>query len=348
MAIHKTVQRHRNPERRVVLLTGACTFIGQRLLHLLLSDRRYHRIVVADMRRPMATEARAVDKMVYERIDLTQPAADAAIGRLMVDHGVDTAIHLAYLSRPTHNMMWAHELEAIGTLHMLNACAASGVRKLVVRSHTAVYGARSTHPAHIGEDQPLADISETPFLADKVEAERLVARFRRENSDVIVTVLRTAPIVGPTVDNYVCRYLSPPVVPVVMGYDPLVQLLGERDAAEAFKIVVDADYGGEYNIAGDGVLPLQSVIALAGRVALPLPHSLAQPFSKVLWMTQLVDAPPTMLSFLRFSCVADTKRSRQELGFSPKLDIRQIVESFAGRRGSAASSGVMAGGQELR
>jgi len=84
-----------------------------------------------------------------------------------------------------------------------------------------------------------------------------------------VTVLRVAPILGPTVSNYLTRYLGRRVVPTLMGYDPLMQFVHEVDALAAFKLAVMRDCPGVYNIAGDGVLPLSKVVELAGRIARP-------------------------------------------------------------------------------
>jgi UDP-glucose 4-epimerase len=52
----------------------------------------------------------------------------------------------------------------------------------------------------------------------------------------VVTVLRLAPILGPTVNNYLTRYLGRRVVPTLMGFDPLMQFLHEVDALAAFKL----------------------------------------------------------------------------------------------------------------
>ena len=41
---------------------------------------------------------------------------------------------------------------------------------------------------------------------------------------------RTAPIIGPSVDNFLTRYLNHKLVPTVLGFDPLWQFLHEADA----------------------------------------------------------------------------------------------------------------------
>jgi UDP-glucose 4-epimerase len=142
-------------------------------------------------------------------------------------------------------------------------------------------------------------------------------------------VLRTAPILGPTVHNYVTQYLSRRVVPTVLGFDPLLQFVHEADAVAAFKLAVDRDVPGIFNIVADGVLPLSTVVKLAGRIALPLPRPLANTLVSALWMAHLSEAPPALLDYLQYVCVADGEQAHQQMGFSPVYTTREAVIDFA-------------------
>jgi UDP-glucose 4-epimerase len=315
-----------DPEHRVVAVTGAHSFLGEQIIAQMEQDRRYSKVLAIDIRRPNIP----MTKTQFHKVDLTLPNADGEVAHILKREKVDTLVHLAFLSKPTHNTTWAHELEAIGTYHVLNACSACKIHKVVMWSLTAIYGPSPLNPNFLTEDHRPAGVPGSRFFSDKLEAERLARRFRRENPATVVTVLRTASILGHEVHNYISNFLSMPVIPVMMGYDPLVQLLHEDDAVEVFKLTIDADFAGEFNVAGDGVLPLSTVLALSGRVALPVPHFLAYPMAKVFWMTQIFDAPPAYLDFLRYLCVADTSRVRRELGFAPRHDIRRIIADFTG------------------
>jgi UDP-glucose 4-epimerase len=340
------VRTNFDPDHRVVALTGARSFLGEALIRKLEEDRRYVKVLAVDIRRPEIP----VTKTRFHKIDLTLPNADAEVAQVLKREGVDTVVHLAYLSKPTHNYAWAHELEAIGSLHVLNACAACKVHKVVQWSLTALYGPASTNPNYLRENRRVEGVQSSRFFSDKLEAERLVRRYRSENPTAVVTVLRTAAILGRRCNNYVSQYFSLPMVPVLLGYDPLVQLLHEDDAVTAFKLAVDGDFNGDYNIAGEGVLPLSTALALSGKLTVALPHVLAYPLAKVLWMTQVLDVAPGFLDFLRYLCVADPDKARQEMGFSPEHDIREILTDFAGTspmhappaRASVAKGGVHA------
>src|SRR5262249_10292040 len=246
-----SVRVERDPEGRVVAVTGARSFVGAELLKRLEEDPRYARVLAIDIRKP----ANPLEQTQYHKGDLTPPTADADLAALLARDAVDTVVHAAFLSSPTHAAAWAHELEDVGTMHVLNACAEARVAKLVVASTTMVYGAHARNPNFLTEEHELKSRPASPYIDDKVGAERQVARFAVENPGTLVTVLRAAPTLGPTIQNYVTRFFARPVAPRLMGYDPLLQFVHEDDLADAFKLAVDSDAGGAFNIVADGVLP---------------------------------------------------------------------------------------------
>jgi UDP-glucose 4-epimerase len=315
-----------DPQRRVVAVTGARSFIGSEVLKRLEEDRRYARVLAVDIRKPTSP----LDKVQFHKVDLTLPTADADLAALLAREKVDTLVHAAFLSSPTHAAAWAHELEDVGTMHVLNACAEARLAKLVVTSTTMVYGADARNPNFLDEDHELKAQPRSPYIDDKVRAERQVRRFAVENPETRVTVLRAAPTIGPTIHNYVTRFLARPVAPVLMGYDPLLQFVHEDDLADAVKLAIDADVAGAFNIVADGVLPYSTVLAMMGKLPLPVPHFVASALARALWATQITDAPPAFLDFLRFLCVADGRKARRLLGFAPRHDIRSAIRDFLG------------------
>jgi UDP-glucose 4-epimerase len=328
------VMRPIDLEHRVVAVTGACSFIGSETIKRMEEDRRYEKIVAIDIRKPNFP----LDKTRFYKVDLTLPTADADLAAILARENVDTLVHAAFLSIPTHAVAWAHELEDIGTMHALNACAEAATRKLVVLSTTLVYGADSANPNFISEDTELRAAAAASYIHDKVGAERQVARFARENPGVRVTVLRLAPTLGPSIQNVVTRFFARPAAPRLMGYDPLLQLLHEDDAVAAFKLALDGDYPGAFNIVGDGVLPYSTVLALMGKLPLPMPHFVASSLAKALWAMQVVDLPPAFLDFLRYLCVADGDKARRVMGFAPRHDIKSTILDFLGVHGAEAGA----------
>lgn len=307
-------------------ITGADSFLGRNLIGLLEQDDGYPRIVALDVRRPRT----AGRKTRYYEVDLTQPGVEARIAEIFVAEDVDTVVHLAFLSSPTGAEAWAHELESVGTMHLLHACRQVRLAKLVMRSQTLLYGPSPSNPNHLTEQHPLRGLRGSRFIEDKIEAERQVRRFAEETPDCAVTVLRLAPLLGPTSHSWITRWLSRRAVPTLLGFDPLVQFLHEMDAVAAFKLALDRRAPGVFNIVGEGVLPVSTVIKLAGRIAVPVPHRLLRAATSLLWMANLNEAPPHFVAFLRYICVADGSAARDALAFVPAFSTREAVLDFAG------------------
>src|SRR4051812_10922970 len=312
---------------RVVAVTGACTYLGGELLRRLEENPAYDKILALDIRPPALAPG---GKTEFVKIDLTQPTIDGELATLLQRARVDTFVHGAFLSHPTHAAEWAHELEDVGTMHVLNACAGVEPRRLVMVSTTMVYGAHPKNPNFLTEDAELRGHRDSRFVNDKVRAERQIQRFAKEHPKVEVCIPRFAPILGPTVSNMYTRFFSRPIAPVMMGHDPLMQFVHEHDAAFALLKAVESRAVGAFNIVGKGVLPYTTVLAMLGRVPLPMPQLVARQLTKILWTTQLVGSPPSFLDFLLYLCVADGARAHRELGFSPRLSIKRTILDFLG------------------
>ena len=312
------------PAGRVVTVTGAASFLGTNLVGLLEEDERVARIVAIDIKPPQ-TGGR---KTRYYEVDFTQPTAEARLSEIFAAERTDTLVHLAFLASPSHGIAVAHELESVGTRHVLVAARHAHVRKVVMWSQTVLYGANPSNPNFLTEKHPLRATASEPFYADKIEAEAEATRFAQKVPGAIVTVLRTAPILGPTIHNYVTRYLSRKFVPTMMGFDPLVQFVHEIDAIAAFKLAIDREHAGVFNIVADGVLPLSTVIKLAGRLAVPVPHPIAQTLGAAMWLAHMSEAPATFMTHLRFLCVADGEKAKEKMGFRPAYTTREAVLDF--------------------
>ena len=310
----------------MLAFTGANTIVGRNLIGLYEEDARVGKIVALDVQLPPTAGA----KTRFYKIDLTAAGVGARLVEILEAEDVDTVVHLAFLADPSHASGWAHELEAVGTMQVLGACEARRVRKLVTRSLTLLYGPHPSNPNFLDESRELRATRKSRFLRDKIDADLQVQSLAARCPDTIVTVLRTATVLGPTVRNFMTSFLSRSVVPVIMGYDPLFQFLHEVDAVRAFKMAIDQDHPGVFNIVGQGVLPLSTVVRLAGRLAFPIPHFVASPLAAALWMARDLEAPPTWVDFLRWICVADGAKAEREMGFAPVYSTYDALTDFVG------------------
>jgi UDP-glucose 4-epimerase len=295
---------------RSVAIAGAQTFLGRNLLRLIEEDDRIRRVVVIDGEPPQV----AGSKTRSYAVDRTQPNASARIAEILAAESIEAFVHLGFLEQPVRSAAWAHEYESVGTLNVLNACREQRIKKLVLGSSTLLYGPHFDNPHFLRETSPLRGV--------------FGAAFAREQAGACVNVLRFAPLLGPTIESYVTRWLSRGLVPTLLGYDPLLQFVHEADAVFALKQALDRDVPGVFNIVGDGVLPASTVVKLVGRSALPLPHFLARRLTALLWLAGASEVPAQMLRFLRHLCVADGEKAKRELGFMPSYTTREAVLAF--------------------
>ncbi len=326
-------RRAKTPERhRVVAVTGAFGFLGRRLLRRLEEDPTVDRVVPVDVRSGAALiddDLGTADlltrhpKLSAHLLDLTAPGADRELAGILVAERATSVFHVAFLSSPTHHLEMAHELETIGTHYVLNATAEAGVDHLVSVSSTMCYGARPDNAAFLTEDAPLRP-PPSRTLRDRADADEQVLRFAAEHPETAVSVARLGALLPTARDHFWTRLLSRPVVPTVLGYDPLLQFLHPDDAIAALLHLWRTSARGPFNVVGNGVLPLSHVLTRLRRLPLVLPARLGQSLAATLWRAQLVDMPQHFFGFLRWGWLADDARLRAT-GFVPQHDIATLL-----------------------
>jgi UDP-glucose 4-epimerase len=308
-----------------VAITGIVSFLGGRLLRSLVAERGEDQVVAVDIAPPPA----ALAGVRFRRLDLTEPAADQRLLDVFGEEGVESVAHMAFYTTPRRDATHSHELESIGTLGVLAAAAAAGVGRFVMRSSTAVYGARGENPSFLTEDRPLQPNPRLAWVRDKLEAEQHAASFARRYPRMAVSVLRFAPLFGPGVRSFYTRIFDKRVVPVLMGYDPLIQLLHPDDALEAAeRAVLGPAPKGAFNVVPRSAIPLVSAIHLAEKIPVSVPHPVASVISELLWSAGLAEAPGAFVDYARYPFVADGEKAERELGWKARYGSREALTDY--------------------
>jgi UDP-glucose 4-epimerase len=306
-----------------IAVTGIASFLGSRVLRGLAGSRGGEALVAVDVAAPPAALG-----VRHREIDLTEPASGQRLLDVLGEDEVDTVVHAALFTNPRRDEAYAHELEAIGTLNVLAAAAAAGVGHVLLRSFAAVYGAHGRNPAFLTEDRPLPPNLSLGWARDKLEAEQHAASFARRYPGMTITVLRFAPLFGPEVQTFYTAIFDRRLVPVLMGYDPLVQLLHPDDAVAAFLTATDRRAAGAFNIVPPRPIPLLTALHLAAKVPVPVPHPVAYAAADVLWSAGLAEAPGGFLDFVRYPFLADGDKARRELGFEARHSSRDALDAY--------------------
>jgi UDP-glucose 4-epimerase len=310
-----------------IAVSGTSSFLGARILRRLVETRGAAEVVAIDIAAPPATLG-----VRHRMVDLTLPGSDQRLVDVLGEEEVETVVHAAFFTNPRRDAAYSHELESIGTLHLAAAAAAAGVSHLVVRSFTAVYGARGQNPNFLTEDRPAQPPPALAWARDKLEAEQHAASFARRYPSMGLTVLRFAPLLGPGVHNFYTRIFSKRVVPVLMGYDPLVQLLHPEDGLLAVEAALDHGPSGIVNVVPRDAMSLLTALHLAEKVTVPVPHPVAYAGADLLWASGVGEAPGAFVDYARFLCVADGGKARRELRFEPRYRSREALDAFLAYR----------------
>ncbi len=152
-------------EKRKILVTGGCGFIGSNLVNGLLDAG--HNVTVLDFGgRPFHDDVTFLDINICDR----EAVVDACAG-------MDSIVHNASLVHTKHNqesVIWAVNHQ--GTLNVMEACRRHGIARLVyISSASAVYEGEDI--AYGDETLPYSSISQAPYADSKIQAEKDVLAF---------------------------------------------------------------------------------------------------------------------------------------------------------------------------
>src|SRR4029078_238188 len=161
--------------------------------------------------------------------------------------------------------------------------------------------------------------------------EGYVRGFARRRPDVGVTMLRGANLIGPRIETTLPRYLSLPVVPTVLGFDPRLQFCQEEDALAALHHATLADIDGTFNVAGDGVLMLSQAVRRLGRRSVRLPPMAMGPLGAIFPQVRYAELSSEQAAFLAYGRGVDTTRVREQCVCEPAYATPAAFDEFAAR-----------------
>lgn len=314
-----------------VLVTGVSGLTGGHLARGL-ADRGYHvRALVRTGAQAQAARAANMEPVVGDLRD--RAALDRAVA------GVDIVYHLAAVYRQAGipaSEYRAVNADAVGAL--AEAAAAAGARRLVHCSTVGVHGDVKHPPAT--EDAPLSpgDV----YQRTKVEGER-VAREASARTGLQVTIARPSGIYGPGDRRLLklFRGVARRRFLVLGSGNIFYHLTYIDDLVEGLRLCgeVPAAANRTYILAGGEVTTLNELVAVIAEEAgvrvpalkLPVwPVWLAGAICEAVWvpLRPLRIEPPLYrrrVDFFTKSRAFDITRARQELGFAPRVSLREGI-----------------------
>ncbi len=307
-----------NGHTKKVVITGIAGRLG-RLLAKTLHRAGQFRVVGID-RRPFLGKPKDIE---HVRVDLRSKKA-----RDVFRAGdVAALVHMGVMHDPRASEEEHHSWNIGGTMKLLEYCQRYKVPKVVVLSSANVYGPRPDNAQFLTEDAPLMASQEFPGIRDLIEVDHLASNFFWKAREVETVILRPVHILG-GVRNAPSNYLRLPLVPTLLGFDPMVQIIHERDVVEAILCALRPRVRGIFNVTGPGELPLSAILSELDRKILRFPHPLARPLLTALWRFGATSFPVPELDFIRYVCMVDGSRAREELGFRPRHTLKETIRAI--------------------
>ena len=301
--------------------------------------------VIGMARRPFDPAAHGLsDKVAYQRGDvLDRPSVDA-----LVD-GADVVVHLAFIIIGDPDE--AQRINTEGSRNVFDATVGAGAKRLVYTSSVAAYGFHADNPQPLTEEVPPRGSEDFYYSAHKAELERVLDDAIAGSGTeayvfrpcivagagaltLIETTVRLLPIYGQL--RLARRALEqiPFLGPVLPDPGAEFQLVHTLDVASALRAAVEgAGPPGRYNLAGPGSMSIARMARACGWWSVPVPGAAVAALSEV--ANRIPGLPPEVewLNAFRAPTMMDTRKARDELGWTPEWDAEATMrETVSGAR----------------
>lgn len=302
-----------------VLVTGGSGFLGRSVVAGLTAAG--HEVVSADLRPPAVVMDVTSQSQVDEVIGAAKP---------------EVVVHLASIVTPgpgsTRELEYA--VDVTGTRHVLDACVAHGVRRVVVSSSGAAYGYHPDNGADNGgwitEDQPVRGNEEFAYSHHK----RLVEEMLPSYPSLEQVVLRIGTILGASVDNQITALFERKRLLKIKGAESPFVFIWDTDVVAIIQQAVTGSVTGVFNVAGDGALTITEIAALLEKPVLTIPEPVLRAALAVASRLRLSPYGPEQTVFLQYRPVLANDRLKTVFGYTPSRTSREAFDEWRRSRRS--------------
>lgn len=313
--------------KKTVLVTGAAGALAKRVIARL--HGRY-KVIAVDFRRKVETDAGVPSYLV----ELHKRGFED----IFAEHRIDAVIHIGRIFAHEKTRQQRYNANVLGSKRLLELCRKYKVGQVIIHSTYFVYGASPYNPALIDEDAPLKASEVTQDLVDSVELESLANIYLWKHPELNITILRPCNVLGPGVRNSMSILLARPLVPVLIGFSPIMQFLHVDDMADAVVVAFEKNKPGIYNVAPDDYVPYQDAVVQCGCRRLPvlsIPPGLPKMVASMLNWNAFF--PPYLINYFKYPVILEGKLFRDTFGWRPKRSLNDIFTYYRKQKLSIAT-----------
>jgi nucleoside-diphosphate-sugar epimerase len=264
--------------------------------------------------------------------------------------GADAVIHLAWLIQPSRDDAELERVNVRGSQRVFEAAARAGVSALVHASSVGVYSPGPKDRA-VDESWPREGVPTLFYARHKAACERALDALEASHPELRIVRLRPGLIFQREAGSEIRRLFAGPFLPSPLVRPELLPLLPvprrlvfqcvhSRDVGEAYRLAaVSPEARGAYNIAADPVVSPAALGRLFGARPVAVPERALRALADLTFRARLQPTPPGWLDMGLAMPVMDTRRAREQLGWTPSVSSEDALrELLAGMRGSAGGA----------
>ncbi|MEJ1353567.1 MAG: SDR family oxidoreductase [Candidatus Sedimenticola sp. (ex Thyasira tokunagai)] len=265
------------------LVTGGAGFIGSHLVERLLADG--HEVIVLDNcstgRKENIAHLLGNDRLHFEQMDINES------GRITpLFAGVDWVFHLASLADIVPSIQQPvpyHRANVDGTVSVLEASRAAGVKRFVYAASSSCYGIPDNYPT--AEDAAMRP--QYPYALAKMLGEQCVMHWHQVYGLPAVSLRmfnvygprsRTSGTYGAVFGVFLAQKLAGEAYTVVGDGKQTRDFTFVTDVVEAFVQAAASDLSGEImNVGSDNTYSISRLVALLGGPVVHIPKRPGEP-----------------------------------------------------------------------
>lgn len=304
--------------KKTVLVTGAAGSLAKRVIARLHGK---YQVIAVDFRRRVETDAGIPSYLVeLHKRDFED---------IFAEHKIDAVIHIGRIFAHEKTRQQRYNANVLGAKRLLDLCRKYKVGQVMIHSTYFVYGASAYNPALIDEDAPLKASEVTQDLVDSVELESLANIYLWKHPELNITILRPCNVLGPGVRNTMAILLERSLVPVLVGFSPMMQFLHVDDMTDAMVTAFEGNKPGIYNVAPDDYVPYQEAVKQCGCRRLPvlsIPPALPKLVASMLNWNAFF--PPYLVNYFKYPVILDGRLFRDTFNWTPKRSLNDIFTYY--------------------
>ena len=317
-----------------IVVTGATGNVGTSVVEALVADPAVDEIVGLARRLPRWQPPRTR----WVQADVATDALEPHFA------GADAVIHLAWLIQPSRDGAALRAVNVDGSRRVFEAAARAGAGALVHASSVGVYSP-GPKDRRVDESWPREGVAASFYSRHKAAAERALDAVQAQAPGLRVVRLRPGLIFKREAGAEVRRLFAGPFLPARLlkpGRVPVLplparlvlQAVHGDDVGEAYRLAaLSPTAEGAYNVAADPVLDPATLARVFRARHVDFPARVLRALADASWRARLQPTPSGWLDMGLAVPLMDTRRAREQLGWTPRhSSVAALEELLAGMR----------------